>query len=148
MSYTSLTYHIVFSTRERGLFLDNEKMQRLSEYIAGIIRNLKCHLYVANGTVDHIHLAVSLRPQISLADFMRTVKANSSHWIHQTFPEMDNFGWQDGYSAFTVSYSGLSRVIEYIKGQQEHHKKMTFEEELVGFLKKHDIDFDEKYIHG
>jgi putative transposase len=146
MSYTSLTYHIVFSTRKRNSFLDNEKMQRLSEYVAGIIRNLKCHLYVANGTADHIHLAVSLRPQISLADFMRTVKASSSRWIHETFPKINNFSWQDGYSAFTVSHSVLSRVIEYIKGQQEHHKRMTFEQELVGFLKKHKIVFDEKYI--
>lgn len=147
MSYTSLTYHIVFSTRERNPFLDNEKTQRVSEYIAGIIRNLKCRLYVANGTADHIHLAVSLRPQISVADFMRTVKANSSRWIRETFLKIDNFSWQDGYSAFTVSHSDLRKVIGYIKGQQEHHKKMTFEEELVGFLKKHNIVFNEKYIH-
>lgn len=94
------------------------------------------------------HLAVSLAPHVSVVDFVRTVKANSSRWIHETFGDMRGFAWQDGYSAFTASYSGLDRVIEYIRGQQEHHKEVSFEEELVALLKKHRIDFDERYVGG
>ncbi len=148
MSYTSLNYHIVFSVKGRRGFLDEQRMHRLCEYVAGIVRNVKCKLYIANGPEDHIHIAVSLRPEVPLADFVRTIKTNTSRWIHQTFDDMQEFGWQDGYSAFTVSYSGLDNVFEYIKGQLEHHKKVSFEEELAGFLKKHNIDFDPQYIGG
>ena len=79
---------------------------------------------------------------------MCAIKSNSSRWIKQTFGDMSDFAWQDGYSAFTVSYSGLDKVVAYIANQQEHHKKLTFDEELIAFLKKHNDDYDERYIGG
>jgi REP-associated tyrosine transposase len=148
MSYTCLNYHIVYSTKGRGRLLSEDEMTKLCEYIAGIIRNQKNKLYIANGPSDHIHLAVSLHPEISLVDFVRTIKTNSSRWIHQRFSDLSDFAWQDGYSAFSVSHSGLEKVIEYIRNQKEHHKNMTFQEELVIFLKKHNIEYDERYISG
>jgi REP element-mobilizing transposase RayT len=146
MSYTSLNYHVVYAVKERRPLLDDEIMARLGEYTAGIIRNLKGHLFIANGPSNHIHLAVSIHPEISIVDFVRTLKANSSRWIHETFPDMTDFAWQDGYSAFTISHSSCQKVIEYIRGQQEHHKKQTFEEELAALLQKHDIKFDPQYL--
>jgi REP element-mobilizing transposase RayT len=146
MSYNSLNYHIVYAVKDRRPLLDDEIMKRLGEYSAGIIRNLKGQLFIANGPPNHIHLAVSIHPEISMMDFVRTLKTNSSRWIHQTFPDLKDFAWQDGYSAFTVSHSVCAKVIEYIRGQQEHHKKQTFEEELAALLQKHDVKFDPQYL--
>ena len=96
----------------------------------------------------HIFSVASIHPQVSVADFVRTIKSNTSRWMHDSFKDMEGFAWQDGYSAFTVSYSGLDKVTDYIKGQVEHHKTVSFEEELASFFKKHNIDFDPKYITG
>ncbi|MCD4831721.1 MAG: IS200/IS605 family transposase [Anaerohalosphaeraceae bacterium] len=146
MSYTNLNYHIVFSTKGRIPFLDEKIIERLSHYIAGIVKNSKAKLYAVNGLTDHMHLAVSLAPDRCLSDFMRILKTNSSRWIHETFPESKTFLWQDGYSAFTVSFSGLDKVIGYINNQHEHHKKLSFNEELIILLKKHNIEFGVEHI--
>lgn len=146
MSYTSLHYHIVFSTKERRPFLDPDGDERLQAYFGGIIRNMKAKLHAVNNTADHVHLAVGLHPTLSVASFTGTIKTNSSKWIHETFESLQAFAWQEGYSAFSVSYSGIDKVIEYINNQQEHHKKLSFEEELVLLLKKHKIEYDPKYV--
>ena len=148
MSYSAIYHHIVYSTKDRRAAFDVNEMARLCEYTAGIVGNLKSRLHIANAPADHIHLVVSIGPAISLAAFVRTVKTNSSRWIHETLPELHDFAWQDGYAAFTVSHSVLDRVIAYVRSQQEHHKKLSFEEELVQFLKKHGIEYDEKYVTG
>lgn len=119
-------------------------MKRTREYLAGIIRGMKAKLYICNGPLDHIHMLVSLHPELCVADFVKTIKANSSRWFHQTFG--NELSWQDGYSAFSVSYSGLKRVIDYIQGQQEHHRTMTFEEELEQFLQRHNVQYERKYL--
>jgi len=123
-------------------------MARLCEYTSGIIRNTGSKLHIAGGTADHIHMAVSLAPSMSLVDFVRTVKTNSSRWIHQTFPRLADFAWQDGYAAFTVSHSGLEKVVRYIELQKEHHHNATFEEELERFLQRHVVGYDKKHIAG
>ena len=148
MSFTSLNYHIVFSTKGRKPLLSNTHIEPLCRYIGGILRNNKGCLLASNGMPDHLHLAASLHPQTNLSDCLRDIKAGSSHWLRKEDAAMDKFGWQDGYSAFSVSYSGLEKVIAYIQGQQEHHKKLSFEEELIVLLKKHNIDYDPKYVFG
>ena len=100
----------------------------------------------ANGSEDHLHVAAITNSQITIADFVRDIKANSSKWIHQTFPDLQEFAWQDGYSAFSVSHSAMPKVIAYVSKQQEHHRKVTFQEELIALLKRHEIDFDERYV--
>ena len=95
---------------------------------------------------DHTHWLVSLHQQTSVADALRQIKASSSKWIHDQYPEMSQFSWQVGYGAFAVSYSNLGGVETYIQGQAEHHRKVTFQEEFIAFLKRHDISFDEKYL--
>lgn len=146
MSYTSLHYHIVFSTKERRPYLDPDGDERLNAYFGGIIRNLKAKLHIVNNTADHVHLAVGLHPSVSIASFVGTIKTNSSKWIHETFDALQTFSWQEGYSAFSVSYSAINKVIEYTRNQQEHHKKLSFEEELVRLLEKHQIEYDPKYV--
>ena len=148
MSYTSLNHHVVFSTKERRAFLDPKHIQAVCKYIGGIVRNQKGCLLTANGVSDHVHLALSLHPERNLAETVKAIKANSTRWIHEQFPELEFFSWQEGYSAFSVSYSGLDKVLAYIHSQPEHHKKMTFEEELLSLLKKHKIEFKPEYVFG
>jgi REP element-mobilizing transposase RayT len=144
VSYTNLNYHIVFSTKNHVPFLDEPEMNRLFEYIGGVIKNMKATLLLVGGTTDHIHIAVRLHPELSIVEFVRTVKTNASKWVHDTLSE--NFSWQEGYSAFSVSQSIIGKVIEYIRGQKEHHRQLSFKEELKSFLEKHHIEYDEKYL--
>ena len=146
MSYTSLQYHIVFSTKNNRTFLDEKLLPRLCQYLGGFIRELDGQLLAANGPEDHIHIAVIITPKIAIMDFVRDIKANTSRWIHQTFDNLQDFAWQDGYSAFTVSQSGMKQVTQYICNQNEHHKRMTFREEIIALYKRHNIKYDENYI--
>ena len=146
MSYTSLFYHIVFSTKDRRALLSEELLPRACEYMGGIIRNMKGKMLAANGTPDDVHLAALLRPTAAVADVVRDVKANTSGWIHQTLPNLRAFQWQDGYAAFSVSRSVLPEVVAYIRKQEAHHRKMTFQEELIGLLERHGVEYDERYI--
>jgi putative transposase len=95
---------------------------------------------------DHVHLLCSLSKELAVAEALRLIKANSSKWIHETFPQHGSFAWQAGYGAFAVSYSHLDSVKRYIASQAEHHKKSSFQEEFRAFLRKHDIAFDERYL--
>jgi len=146
MSYTSMNYHVVFSTKDRKPFLQGESLDRTCQYIGGIVRNLGGTLLTANGQADHIHLAVVIPPKESISQFVGKVKANSSGWLRQTCGEMSDFRWQDGYAAFTVSLSALPQVRSYIDSQAKHHRKMTFEEELAALLDRHGIEYDVKSL--
>ena len=109
-SYTNLIYHIIFSTKDRRPTITPEREERLYEYIGGIIRGLGGILLCVNGVADHVHLLVKLRPDRSISDVLRELKANSSGWIHEVFPDAADFSWQNGYGAFTVSESQVPKV--------------------------------------
>lgn len=98
------------------------------------------------GVADHVHILLSLPPTLPVAKAMQLIKGGSSKWVHETFPEHRMFGWQEKYGAFSVSESRVDSVINYIKGQPEHHKKVTFQEEFLALLKKHRIEYDERYL--
>ena len=146
MSYTKFQHHIVFSTKERRPFLQGDRLTRTCEYIGGIIREEGGQMLAGGGMPDHVHVAAILRPTVAPADFVRVVKTNSSGWVHKTFPDLAGFHWQDGYAAFSVSASAMPRVIAYVRGQAEHHRSMSFQEELIGLLEKHGIEYDERYL--
>ena len=146
MSYTSLAYHIVFSTKERRALLDPDVLPRICEYLGGIVRQTEGQMLIANGTADHLHLVAIASPKIAVSDFVRVIKANSSKWIHETFPNVRMLAWQDGYGAFSVSHSAIPAVVPYIRDQQKHHEKMTFREELKRLLDRHKIEYDERYL--
>ena len=134
-SYTNLLYHIIFSTKDRRPLITDVYQSRLYDYIGGTLRGLNGISLELNGTEDHIHLLAKLRPDTALSDVVRDLKANASGWMHAVFPELKNFSWQRGYGAFTVSYSNVDEVRHYIARQKEHHRKVSFRDEFIQFLK-------------
>jgi REP element-mobilizing transposase RayT len=145
-SFACLHYHLIFSTKSRAPRIVPDLQPRLYEYLGGILHNHGGVLVAAGGMPDHVHLLVGLSREMAVAEAVRAVKANSSKWIHGTFAEQREFAWQNGYGAFTVSYSHLGQVRQYLAGQAEHHRRMTFQEEFLAFLKRHEIEYDERYI--
>lgn len=145
-TFTSLHYHLVFSTKDRIPMIQAELQPRLYEYIGGIVRSLNAFPDEIGGMPDHIHLLVRIPPTIALSDFMRVVKSKSSGWVHETFPGSSRFAWQEGYGAFAVSKSDLPRVRTYIQGQAEHHRETTFQHEFRKLLEVHEIEFEERYL--
>lgn len=145
-SYTCLHYHIIFGTKNRTSLIESSFRDRLHEYFGGIVRDNEGRLLAAGGTADHVHLLVGLHPRVSLSDLLRQIKSSSSNWIHETFAESRGFGWQDGYGAFSVSFSNMDQVKRYIAGQEEHHRRVSFQEEFAEFLKRHAIPYEERYI--
>src|SRR5258707_3351149 len=145
-SYTNLLYHVVFSTKDRRPLITSEIEPQLYDYIGGIIRRLGGICLELNGTEDHVHLLAKLRPDCSLSDVLRELKANATGWMHDIFPELKDFSWQRGYGAFTVSQSNVAGVRRYIATQKEHHAKVSFRDEFIQFLKANEIEFDERYV--
>ena len=149
-SLSQLWVHIIFSTKNRYPLLEDINIQkRMHEYIAGICFNLNCIPDTIGGVADHVHLLVVLSKTITLSDFIEEIKKSSSMWIKQ-LPEkntsIEKFYWQRGYGAFSVSQSNISHVRRYIQNQHDHHKTITFEDELRKFLTRHKMVFDEKYL--
>jgi REP element-mobilizing transposase RayT len=145
-SFASLHVHIVFSTKHRQPFLDSELRPRLFEYVGGIARQHECALIAAGGTADHVHLLASLGRSISIADAVRVIKTNSSGWIHTEFKELRDFQWQQGYGAFAVSFSNLDAVKQYLASQEEHHRKRSYQDEFRELLRRHGLEWDERYV--
>jgi REP element-mobilizing transposase RayT len=142
-AWTQNYYHTVFSTKQRQNSITPELKERLYPFIGGILRELRCTLVAGNGTSDHVHLLVRYRPDLSHSDLLQQVKARSSKWIHETFPTHRSFAWQEGYGGFTVSKSATPAVEDYIRRQEEHHQRRTFEDEFLELLRKHGIKFEE-----
>jgi REP element-mobilizing transposase RayT len=145
-TFTNLLTHVIFSTKDRASYIDAELKPELLAYLGGMIREVGGKAYAINGTTDHVHLFINLSPAIALSDAMRAVKANSSRWVSEKWLSRKSFGWQIGYGAFSVSKSNVSEVVKYIRNQESHHRKVTFQEEFIAFLKKHEIGYDERYI--
>ncbi len=145
-SYVNLIYHIVFSTKERKTLITEDYQSRLYEYIGGIIRSQGGIAMAMGGMEDHVHILAKLRQDKALSDVVRDLKANASGWLHDVFPALEDFAWQGGYGAFTVSASQIERVRKYITGQQEHHRKRSFRDEFIALLKANEIEFDERYL--
>ena len=146
MSYVSSYFHCVFSTKERRPLLTPELRERLWPFLGGIARQNKMKAIEIGGVEDHVHILRSLPSTMAISKALQLIKGGSSKWIHETFPEHRLFAWQEEYGAFSVSVSQLDKTIEYIKGQEEHHRKMTFQEEFLALLKKHRIEYDERYL--
>ena len=147
-TYTSLHYHIAFSTKNRQPFLDEQIRERLFAHLGGIARENAMNTLEIGGVADHLHLLLSIHASLPLSKAIQLVKGGSSHWLKATFPKMIDFAWQDGYAAFTVSWSQLDDVRAYIRSQPEHHRTKTFVEEHRTFLARHRIEYDERYLLG
>jgi len=145
-TYSQILLHVVFSTKHRDAWITPDVADRLYPYIGGIVRAEKGVLYGIGGAPDHVHMYLRWRPDESVSDLMRTVKARSSKWIHDTLPTLGAFAWQEGYSVFSVSKSQEEAVKKYIAGQAEHHRNEDFKSELLRILRAHGVEFDEKYV--
>jgi len=146
MSHTSgnILLHFIFSTAGRRPLIKPEFGDDLFAYLGGIIRELNGTALIVNGPDDHVHMLARLRPAHSPAEIARVVKANSSRWVREK--HFAGFGWQTGYGVFSVSESSVSEVMTYIANQQEHHKKISFQDEFVAFLQKNNLEYDPRYI--
>jgi putative transposase len=145
-TFTSLHAHLIFSTSGRRALLTKEVQERLFPYMGGIIREMKGVALIVNGVEDHVHLLAGMPTTVTVADFLRELKANSSSWMKETFATHGDFAWQTGYAAFSVSKSAIEEVRSYIARQEEHHRRMTFQEEYLAFLKRHEIEYDERFV--
>ncbi len=145
-TYTNLLYHCVFSTKHRRRIIGREMEKELYSYMGGIARGLGGSSLEINGIEDHVHLLVKLKPYPSISDFHKELKGSSSRWVNANQKISARFGWQVGYSAFTVSESAVPDVRKYIQNQKEHHSKMDFQEELLFLLQRHGVEYDERYL--
>ena len=143
-SYAALYYHLVWSTKHRAPLIQPEWKDRLYAYMGGILRESECKLLVAGGMEDHVHLLCSLGREDSIRDTVQAIKTNSSKWLRSELSP--NFHWQDGYGAFTVSPSALVPVEHYIRNQEEHHRKLSFEEEMLAIFKACGIECDMRFF--
>lgn len=145
-SFTSQLLHCVFSTKERQKSITADLSSRLYPYLGGIARENNMKALSIGGTEDHLHLLLSLPSTLSIAKAMQLIKGGSSKWIHDNFPAHRAFAWQEGYGAFSIGISDVKRTIAYIENQAAHHRRRDFKQEFLMFLKKHGIEYDERYI--
>lgn len=143
-TFTSLSYHIVFSTKCRYRMISDAVGPELHRYIASILKEQGGQPLEINGVEDHVHILTSISPRVAVADVVRLVKSNASKWFNEN--HASKFGWQTGYAAFTVSQSQQAKVQRYVAHQQEHHRSMPFRDEYLALLRKHRIAFDERYV--
>lgn len=145
-TYSQIYIQIVFAVYGRENLISSEWKDELYKYITGIVKNNNQKLLAINGVSDHIHILLNIKPNIALSDLVRDIKANSSRFINEKKFVKGKFNWQEGFGAFSYSISQLDDVIKYIENQEEHHKEKSFKDEYLKYLKRFEVDFDEKYV--
>jgi putative transposase len=145
-TYSQIYIQIVFAVKGRECFIKEPFREELQKYIAGIVANKKQKLYAIYCMPDRVHIFVSMTPVLALSDLVRDIKANSSAFIKEKKWVNSLFRWQEGYGAFSYQKNQATEVVNYILNQPEHHRRMTFKEEYIDFLRKFEIEYDEKYL--
>jgi putative transposase len=146
-SHARVVLHIVFSTKNRVPFLKNAGVrERLHAYMAGVLNKISCEVILINGTDDHVHILCNQSRTITIANLIKEAKVSPSEWMKELGPQYRNFFWQGGYAAFSVSESNVEKVRAYISSQEEHHRKVSFQDEFRALCKKHGLQIDEKYV--
>jgi REP element-mobilizing transposase RayT len=145
-TFTSNLCHCTFSTKGRQPCITADLQARLWPFIGGIARENGMTARAIGGVADHVHILLSLPATMAVAKAVQLIKGGSSKWVHETFPRHGDFGWQEGYGAFSLGVSQVDRTVAYIESQAEHHRKQTFQEEFLAFLKRHKMEYDERYI--
>jgi REP element-mobilizing transposase RayT len=146
-SLARLWTHLIFSTKDRFPFLNDKSIRTdMHAYLAAVLRSHDCETLIVGGVEDHTHSLFALSRTYSIATIVKEVKRTSSGWIKDLSPKLRKFHWQGGYGAFSVSQSNLSEVIRYIENQEEHHKRVTFQDEYRAFLKAYGVEYDERYV--
>jgi putative transposase len=145
-TYSQLYVQIVFTVKGRENLIAKENREELHKYITGIIKGRDQKALAVFCMPDHVHILVSIKPSIAISDLVRDIKAGTSNFIKEQKWVKGKFSWQEGFGAFSYSKSQMDTVVNYILNQEEHHKKKTFKEEYLDFLKKFDIEYQEKYL--
>ncbi len=145
-SLAKLATHITFSTKHRQPFINPEIENELHAYISSVCNSLECTPIKVGGYTDHVHILCMLSKKIALTVLLEEVKKRSSKWIKTKGARFNDFFWQSGYAAFSVNPTDIEKVVAYIETQKDHHAQRTFQDELRMFLKKYEIEFDEKYV--
>jgi REP element-mobilizing transposase RayT len=145
-TYSQLYAQIIFAVQGRKHFIKEELRENLQKYIAGIITGNKQKLYAIYCMPDHTHVFISYQPNIAISDIARDIKASSSGWLKGQHPSLKSFSWQEGFGAFSYSKSQSKNVVGYVLNQPIHHKKKTFEQEYIAFLKALDVEYDTRYL--
>jgi len=146
-SLGKILVHVVFSTKERRPFLrDKSLREEMHLYLGGILANLDCQPIIAGGWEDHVHLLCVLSRTSSAAEIIKEVKRGSSLWIKTKSADLSEFAWQSGYGIFSVGFSQIKAARDYIAGQEEHHRQISFQDEFRTLLKRYEIEFDERYV--
>jgi putative transposase len=145
-SLAKIYIHLIFSTKNREPLLPDEIRPELHKYMAGILRDLQSPSIEINTEPDHAHVLLTLARTLSISQVVQELKSGSSAWLHKHSVAYANFHWQNGYGAFSVSQSGVVETRAYIRNQREHHRGKTFQEEFREFLRRYEIEFDERYV--
>lgn len=145
-TFSKLYIQVVFAVKGRENMISNGWNKELYKYIAGIIKGKDQKSIIVNGMPDHIHAFIGLKPAMSISDLVRDIKNNSSNFVNDHRWTKKKFRWQDGYGVFSYSHSHIDSVYNYILNQEQHHKKKTFKEEYIQFLKKFEVEYEEKYL--
>ena len=147
-SHKAHFFHLIWSTKNRTKWIDLEMQSKLYPYIGGIVRNSKGSLLEIGGMPDHVHLLVTLRDLDKYSYLLRDVKAHSTLWIHKNFPTLEKFEWQEGFGSFSLHFSMIDTVRNYIKNQEKHHQTMTYEEEYLKFVDGQNVEYDKRFVFG
>lgn len=145
-SLAKIYVHLVFSTKGRKPAIGRDLENELHAYMGGIVGQMGCLPVEINTEPDHAHLLFVLSRTAALSDIVGHIKTGSTHWLRQQRPTLRHFRWQNGYGAFSVSKSGVNRVREYIRTQEVHHRELSFQDEFRRFMKKHEMEYDERYV--
>jgi REP element-mobilizing transposase RayT len=146
-SLAKILVHTVFSTKDRRPYLrDDGLREEMHRYLGGIVSNLDCQPIIVGGVEDHVHLLSALARTCSAAEMVKELKRGSSLWIKTKSPNLQDFSWQNGYGMFSIGFSQIPAVTQYIANQPEHHRRLTFQEEFRGLLERYQIEYDERYV--
>ena len=145
-TYHQIYLQTIFAVKYRRAIINKAWKEKLFAVIGNLINETNCKTIIVNGVEDHIHCFLGLKPVVSVSELMKTVKAKSSKYINDHKLTSAKFEWQEGYGVFSYSQSGVDSVYKYIQNQETHHKKQTFRNEYLGFLKKFKVEYDEQYI--
>lgn len=146
-SLSAVYVHLIFSTKNRAVWLrDDELRSELHSYLGRVSKELGCTPVFVGGVEDHVHVVARLARTISQSEWVKEVKRVSSAWVKKRSPGMREFGWQGGYGVFSVSASKIDAVREYVERQEEHHRKVSFQDEFRSFLRRYDVQWDERYV--
>jgi REP element-mobilizing transposase RayT len=145
-TFSQIYIQIIFAVKGRGNFLQDPWRNEVFKYISGIVNGKQQKPIIVNGVKNHVHIFVGLKPSMSVSDLVRDIKNNSSNFINEKKWVNGKFSWQEGFGSFSYSHSQIEQVYNYILNQEKHHKQKTFKEEYLDFLKKFDVEYDERYL--